>query len=188
VSRIEREEGTHAARLFHNTFRLIDDVLALDNPLLHKALSRPYEEGGMYPASLKLNKTSNDTSRVEFIGMTIETVGKRLRLSVFDKRKSFPFHVRRYPLVASLIPRSIPYGVFVGLLHRGYRICSHATDFLSYAGEVGSILRANGCSTKRLKILFKSFVVHDMHKYRCARAYAVRKFCRKLGSDGGANH
>ena len=109
----------------------------------------------------------HDTSRVEFIGMTIETVGKRLRLSVFDKRKSFPFQVRRYPLAASLIPRSIPYGVFVGLLHRGYRICSHATDFLSYAGEVGSTL---------------------MHKYRGTRAYATREFCLELGSDGGVNH
>ena len=188
VSRIETEKGTHAARLFHNTFRLIDDVLAVDNPLLRNALSRSYDESGMYPSSVTLNQTSTDTSRVDFIGMTIETVGKRLRLSVFDKRKSFPFHVRRYPLTASLIPRSIPYGVFVGLLHRGYRICSDAKDFLSYAGEVGSILRANGCSTKRLKILFKSFVVHEMHKYRCTRTYATRKFCHKLGSDSGANH
>ena len=119
----------------------IDDVLALDNPLLHNALSQPYEEGGMYPASLKLNQTSTVTSKVEFIGMTIETVGKRLKLSVYDKRKSFPFHVRRYPLAASLIPRSIPYGVFVGLLHRGYRICSTAKDFVSYVCEVGSTLR-----------------------------------------------
>ena len=188
VSRIESEKGTHAARLFHNTFRLIDDVLALDNPLLHKALSRPYEEGGMYPASLTLNQTSIDPSRVEFIGMTVETVGARLKLSVFDKRKSFPFQVRRYPLAASLIPRSIPYGVFVGLLHRGYRICSIAKDFVSYACEVGSILRANGCSTKRLKTLFKSFVVPVMHKYRCRRTYAVKEFCRRLGSEGSENY
>jgi hypothetical protein len=188
VSRIENERGTDTARLFHNTFRLIDDVLALDNPLLHKALSQPYEKGGMYPASLKLNQTSTATSKVEFIGMTIETVGKRLKLSVYDKRKSFPFHVRRYPLMASLIPRSIPYGVFVGLLHRGYRICSMAKDFVSYACEVGSTLRANGCSMKRLKSLFNSFVVHEMHKYRIEKTCIIKKFCRQLGSDGDVNH
>ena len=44
-------------------------------------------------------------------------------------------------------------------VHRGYRICSIAKDFVSYACEVGSILRGNGCSIKRLKTLFKSFVV-----------------------------
>ena len=68
-------------------------------------------------------------------------------------------NVSRFPsmfevVVASLIPRSIPYGVFVGLLHRGYRICSTAKDFVSYVCEVGSTLRANGCSIKRLKFLF----------------------------------
>ena len=124
VSRIENEQGQDSARMFHMTFRLIDDVLSLDNPLIADAVSRPYEQGGMYPASLELNRTSKTISRCDFIGINLETRGKRLRLSVYDKRKSFPFHVRRYPLMSSLIPRSIPYGVFVGLLHRGYRICS----------------------------------------------------------------
>ena len=183
VSRIEREQGLDAARNFHMTFRLIDDVLSVDNPLIESAVSVPFEEGGMYPTSLDLNKTSKSPDAVEFIGVNVEARSKRFRLSVYDKRKSFPFHVRRYPLMSSLIPRSIPYGVFVGLLHRGYRICSGVKDFLSYALDVGCVLRDNGCSTKRLKVLFKSFVIHDMHKYPRSRSTEViRQFCQKLGN------
>lgn len=49
-----------------------------------------------------------------------------------DKSKYVPFKVRRYPLMCSLIPQTIPYGVFVGQLHRGYRISTDVEDFLSF--------------------------------------------------------
>jgi hypothetical protein len=67
--------------------------------------------------------------------------------------------------MASLIPRYIPYGVFQGQLHRGYRICTKATDFLSYALEVATILRDNGCANNKLKRGFKSFVATFVKKY-----------------------
>ena len=184
ISRIENEQGQQAASRFHMTFRLIDDVLSVDNSLMAEAVSKPYEQGGMYPGSLKLKQTSKTNSHCDFIGISIEARGRRLRSSVYDKRKSFPFHVRRYPLMSSLIPRSIPYGVFVGLLHRGYRICSDLEDFLSYAVEIGCVLRDNGCSTMRLEKLFKSFVVHEMKKFPSWKGIAViRQFCRKLSEQ-----
>ena len=65
VSRLELKEGLVAAGTFHNTFRLIDDVLLVDNPLMAAALSKPYEEGGLYPAVLELKQTSK-SSRVEW--------------------------------------------------------------------------------------------------------------------------
>ena len=94
---IEQEQGRDAARLFHMTFRLIDDVLSVDNPLIHQAVSKTFEESGMYPASLELNQTSKTTTSCDFIGVSIETRGKRFALSVYDKRMSFPFKVHRYP-------------------------------------------------------------------------------------------
>ena len=43
VSHLELKEGPVAADTFQNTFRLIDDVLSVDNPLMAAALSKPYE-------------------------------------------------------------------------------------------------------------------------------------------------
>ena len=181
VSRIEVEEGIEVAKTFHTTFRLIDDVLALDNPNLLPALNKTYEEGGMYPEALKLEQTSTSNKAVDFLGMHIETVGKRLSLSVYDKRKDFPFKVKRYPVMESLIPRYIPYGVFQGQLHRGYRICTKAADFLSYAVEVATILRENGCANNKLKRGFKSFVATFVKKYPSQRVIS-KQFCQQLGS------
>ena len=45
-------------------------------------------------------------------------------MDVFDKRRSFPFEVIRYPHMESVIPSNIPYGVFVELLFTRYRICN----------------------------------------------------------------
>ena len=165
ISRVEAEEGVEVAKQFHMTFRLIDDVLSVDNPMIQKALENPFEMGGLYPASLQLNKTSNSDDSVDFIGVNIKTLKTHFRLSVYDERKYFPFKVRRYPLMCSLIPQTIPYGVFVGQLHRGYRICSDVEDFLSFAVELALTLLNNGCSYKRLNNLFKCFVQEHVDKY-----------------------
>ena len=135
----------------------------------------------MYPEALKLEQTSSSNNAVNFLGMHIRTAGKRLTLSVYDKRKDFPFKVKRYPVMESLIPRYIPYGVFLGQLHRGYRICTQATDFLSYAVEVATILRENGCVNNKLKRCMKSFVTNFVKKYPCKREIS-KQFCKQLGS------
>ena len=184
ISRLESKEGVAAARSFHMTFRLIDDVLSADNPLMASALRMSAEKGGMYPAALTLNKTSTSSEEADFIGVSIKLRGVRFHTSVYDKRKSFPFFVRRYPLMSSLIPRTIPYGVFMGLLHRGYRTCSGVNDFLSYALDVATVLRENGCASNKLKILFKSFVASYVRKYPGIRGTLLMKqFCQRLGSN-----
>ena len=108
-----------AAGTFHNTFRLIDTVLSVDDPLMVAALSKPYEERGLYPAALELKQTSKSSRMADFLGIHLETDSNCFHLSVYDKRKEFPFRVRRYPMMASLIPRTIPCGVFLG------KSCSH---------------------------------------------------------------
>ena len=146
ITRVELEKGVEAARQFQMTFRLIDidDVLSADNVAMTDAVQSHLDAGGMYPSELTLNTTSILPSEVEFLGMRIQTDTRRFRLSVFDKRKSFPFRVRRYPLASSLILRNMLTGVCLGILHRGYRICSGVDDFLAYAVEVADTLRENG--------------------------------------------
>jgi len=84
--------------------------------------------------------------------------------------------------MSSLIPRTIPFAVLSGQLHRGYRICTGAEDFLSFAVEVATALIQNGCASGKLKRIFKSFVMH-VHRYHGVRgSWLIRQFSQKLGN------
>jgi hypothetical protein len=119
---------------------------------------------------------------VHFLGMDIMSSSNghgRFRTAVFDKRNEFPFPVRRYPHMASLLPSTIPYGVFLGQLHRGYRTCSEASDFVSFACDVGKRLIVNGCKRQRLLQLFTSFIKRFVSKYQGVRLSSMtRTFAR----------
>lgn len=165
MTRILNEQGENTARSFRTSFRLIDDLLSVGNPNLRLALSKPAEEGGLYPSALQLEQTSTTNLEVEFIGVKITQTGKRFRLSVYDKRKSFPFFVRRYPNMLSMIPKSIPYGVFSGLLYRAYNICSHVPEFISQSLEIAHTLLNNGCMVNKLNRMFNNFIYNKIIKY-----------------------
>jgi hypothetical protein len=181
IDRITINRGPDIARLFHMTFRLIDDTLSIDNPLwIEYAFSKNENEGGIYPSELQLNDTTPATASpvsnncsvrngpVHFLGMNIAGMpeSNRFHIWVFDKRDEFAFPVRRYPHMESLIPRSIPYAVFMGQLHRGYRICTLANDFLDFSCGVAQRLIDNGCSKVRLLQLFIGFIKRFVVKYQ----------------------
>jgi hypothetical protein len=170
------------ARNFHMSFRLIDDLLAVDNPYLRDAIASPAEEGGLYPRALRLNETSISDEEVRFLGMTIRSDGESFRVDVFDKRTEFPFRVIRYPHTDSLIPPNIPYGVFIGQLHRYYRICSDATDFLRNSLVLASTLRLQGCAAHKLAKCFHAFVSSRPRlRWKRTAADLHRRFTAGLG-------
>lgn len=161
MDRIVISHGAEYARSFHESYRFIDDTLSVHNPHWREWVSVPADEGGIYPRELTLNDTTVSETRVHFLGMEIEDPRRedgKLVVNVFDKRKEFPFSVRRYPHTCSVIPRSIPYGVFTGQLHRFSRICSDARSFVHNAVFVAQTLRAQGCSTRVLRRKFHAFV------------------------------
>jgi hypothetical protein len=140
------------------TFRFIDDTLSVDNPQWDAATSKPYETGGLYPSALVLNDTTITPQKVNFLGMCIVDVSGDLSISVFDKRREFPFKVCRYPHKRSLIPEYIAYGVFTGLLHRYYRICTHFQDFLFNAALLARTMVKQGWHLPRLYTAFRRFL------------------------------
>ena len=166
-----KKDGHEVAASFHNTFRFIDDTLSIDNPHWIAACSSSSRMADrIYPAELSLNDTtpSSSSAPVQFLGMNIASSTQHQHgfdVSVYDKRESFPFTVQRYPQVSSLIPPSIPYGVFIGQLHRGYRLCSTLDSFISFSTMVYQRLLFNGCSSIRLLRIFKQFSRRNAAKF-----------------------
>ena len=146
------------ARDCHMTFRLIDDVLSVDNPRIQQCTDDCAEDGGIYPRALRLNNTSISRSEVQFLGMRLRSAKNGVQLTVFDKRSEFPFTVRRYPHMRSLIPAYIPYGVFTGQLHRYYRICTLPEEFVAHSALLAHTLFTQGCALRRLRKAFHAFV------------------------------
>jgi hypothetical protein len=166
MDRLTQNEGELVAQAFHMSFRLIDDLLSVDNPWWRNYIERVAEDhsatdvGGIYPRALQLDETSISNNEVKFLGMRIaeEEVSGRLALVPDDKRLDFPFQVIRYPHMDSLIPRSMPYGVFMGILHRTYTICSDWLSFVMWLIHFARTLRNQGCSHSRLYRVFLQFM------------------------------
>jgi hypothetical protein len=178
------------ARSFHTTFRLIDDVLSLDNKCVEDYVIVDAPEdldgrtvGGIYPEALKLNSTSVSSKKVHFLGMTIKYIKGNLVTDVFDKRRNFPYYVIRYPHMDSVIPSNIPYGVFTGLLYTRYRICNFVKQFITSSTEAANILIRQGCVKLRLKRLFRAFLTKQSPlRWKLSIPAVCRQFESGLGS------
>jgi hypothetical protein len=188
IDRLHAIEGVAAARSFHMSFRLIDDLLSVDNPLLNEYINIPAPDseeqgvGGIYPAELTLNNTSL-ADCVHFLGMELRYAGDSLELDVFDKKTEFPFQVIRYPHLNSTIPTSIPYGVFTGLLYRRYLICTRKSVFLQRSVELAMTLLDKLCSKRRLCSLFRKFLCQKSPlRWSCSSSSLFRQFSTRLGN------
>jgi len=159
IDQLSRNDAVEA-QAFHMTFRYIDDVLSADNPYWTYYSTRPCDEGGIYPRELTLSDTTLDEGNlVHYVGTSITNPplpSRPFHIDVFNKRSEFPFVVRLYPHMSSLIPTNIPYGVFTGQLHRFAEICSTPLAFINQAISTASVLLQRGCVLKRLCRCFKA--------------------------------
>jgi hypothetical protein len=158
-------------------------VLSADCESWLTHVGKAAEEGGIYPRALRLNDTTVSPNEVNFLGLNIVSMPDGcLRVDVYDKRAEFPFRVIRYPRVDSLIPISIPYGVFVGQIHRISRICSTWDSFARNAALQASVQATQGCSVLRLKRLLRAFLVDQPRlRWKAAISTLCARFARRLG-------
>jgi len=181
----QTRDGMEKARKFSTTFRLIDDLLSVDNPYHHAFKGDGKDHASeIYPPELKLNETTKPDNSVEFLGMTISSNPDRpgrLSIRVFDKRLQFPFDVIRYPHISSNIPRSQAYGVFTGQLHRFYRICTDPMDFVQSAVSMAQyLMNIRGYVCKKLVGRFRGFVSTQNSKYRMKARKLTEAFVKRL--------
>jgi hypothetical protein len=146
------------ARNMRSCFRLIDDLLTVNCPGAETFLS------DVYPKELTLERTNARNDEACFLGMKLNLIAgeSKLHLDVFDKRKEFPFRIRNYPHMDSVIPKSQAYGVFTGQLHRFHRICTAWKDFVKWAVDVASYMSTErGYSKAVLGDKFERFCNRD---------------------------
>jgi hypothetical protein len=143
----------------------MDDLLSVDNPYLVEGCTKSFEEGGIYPAALTLKKTNESCLHAEFVGIDLSLASlddASITPRMLFKERKFPWPVHKYPRVNSLIPQSIPYGVFTGELHRAHIICrpgiQRTDDFTDAAIKVAKRLCQNGCEPRKLRGKFAAFV------------------------------
>ena len=79
-------------------------------------------------------------------------------MKVYDKTKDYPFKGVRFPNLLSEIPEQQAYGVFIGLLHRFYRICNYPNLFLTASVDVEQTLDSQGCKYMKLVKVFLNFL------------------------------
>ena len=113
------------ARMFSNTVRYIDDLLALNNPSFDEEIAN------IYPKELILKKTTEGHSMVSYLDLKITIEEREYVTAIWDKRDSFNFRIVNYPFLSSNIPAGPAYGTYISQLVRIGRICVKYEDFRS---------------------------------------------------------
>ena len=173
IDKLINEGKVAIAKAFHLYFRYIDDGANIDNPY-NAFLLLPYEDGGVYPRALSPKDTSVAGS-ITFVGMRISNnLDGSIHMTVYDKRKDFPFKVRNYPYLESNIPSVICYNTFLSRLHAFKCICSVEDDFIECSAELANMLRERNYARGRLVNRFRSFLTTNNHNHTTVHTLVQR--------------
>ena len=109
------------ASQFNFTYRYIDDVLSINNPVFENYL------GQMYPPELEIKDTTESNTSASYLDLLL-SIGRdgQLYTSLNDKHGDINFHIMctNFPFLSSNIPSSPANGVFISQLIRYARACS----------------------------------------------------------------
>ena len=142
----------HLAKSFNFTYRYIDDVLSLNNPLFIDYIN------DIYPAELEIKDTTEGHSHSSYLDLSLSfSQTNHLQVKLYDKRDDFNFHIVNFPFLCSNIPLSPAYGVYISQIIRYARACSFYDDFLMRCRLLTSKLLKQGYIRNRLITTFKKF-------------------------------
>ena len=145
------------ARMFGNTFRFIDDLIAINDGGL-------FENNYMdiYPEELELKKENKEDRDATFLDLNIHINDKNnFNISLFDKRDEFPFSIVRMPFLESNIPSKMFYSSLgAEVLRIGRANNENTTFFESSKKLVKRMLKQGGSMMQISKTLKKVFGQH----------------------------
>ena len=144
------------ARKFSNTFRFIDDLIAVNDGLeflIH------FKE--IYPNELVLSQENENIQEATFLDLNIKIVDKRFTISLYDKRDGFPFNIVRMPYASSNMPSNIFYSSVGAEVLRIARATSLKVDFTRSVEILLERMFSQGATKKRItKTLLKTYGRH----------------------------
>ena len=134
------------ASQFNFTYRYIDDVLSINNPVR------------CIPPELEIKDTTESNTSASYLGLLL-SIGRdgQLHTSLYDKRDDFNFHITNFPLLSSNIPSSPAYGVFISQLIRYARASSFHECFILRAVHLSNKLLGQGYVKERLRSSLRKF-------------------------------
>ena len=88
----------HLVDKFNNTFRYLDDILALNNDDFDTYTNE------IYPPELTLNKANTNNQHCPFLDLDITVCNGKLNTKIYDKRDDFNFPIVKYPHLDDDVP------------------------------------------------------------------------------------
>ena len=154
-----KKENLQLARKFGNTFRLIDDLCAVNDDGVFEKMFRE-----IYPCELELNK-EHGGNEVSFLDLSISLKDRQFFISLFDKRDNFPFSIVRMPYASSNIPSKFFYSSLGAEILRIGRANGSLNDFRRSGKALISRMVKQGAKDCKMKqVLRKVYGRHDILK------------------------
>ena len=97
--------------------RYIDDIFAAGK------IPTPGDYGIQY------SKTSTNDDEVVYLGIRVYKQAGTVRTTTYDREETYPFHILRYPHVATVASQQQLGGVLMGRFVAAMYICSTLSDF-----------------------------------------------------------
>ena len=159
-----KKHNLRHARMFSNTFRYLDDLIAINDGNLFEKYHRE-----IYPPELELKKENDGLKETSFLDLEISVSdNKTFLVKPYDKRDSFPFSIVRMPFLCSNIPSKIFYSSMGAEILRMARTTNQKSAFLLSSKRLINRMVNQGANINSvMKTLKKTFGRHFsiFHKF-----------------------
>ena len=146
IRTISRVDFVRARRLF-NTFRFIDDLIALND---HGEFSRTFKE--IYPSELVLNRENEDDQSGTYLALEINIVSDEFNYKLFDKRDAFSFFIVRFPYYSSNMPAKMFFSTISAEILRICRASAHYGSFIKACDPFMKRMTNQGAVKNKVRI------------------------------------
>ena len=152
-----KKSNLKEARMFGNTFRFIDDLIAINDG---GTFEKNYKN--IYPEELELKKENHDINEATFLDLNIHiSNSNNFNISLFDKRDTFPFSIVRMPFLCSNIPTKMFYSSLGAEILRIARANNNKISFVkSTKGIINRMFNQGANRTRIANTLKKVFGRH----------------------------
>ena len=163
IKNVQRSD-LHKARKFANTFRFIDDLVAINDG---SEFEKSFRD--IYPVEMELGKENDGTNSATFLDLKISIIDNKFSLGLYDMRDGFPFFIVRMPYRSSNMPSMIFYSAIGAEILRIAKVTSDVQTFLVSARSlVYRMIRQGAKIAKTAKVLRKIYGRHSKYLHHIA--------------------